>query len=171
MAENDAADAKTDGQQAAEKKGSKLWLWIILVLIILGAGGGAAWYFLMGSKPAPDQDADAAVMPTSSKPHYLELNPGFVVNLNDPDLMRYLQLDIQLMSHDSDVLKETEKYMPEIRNRVLLLLAQQKFEDLVPRTGKEALQKAALNEINAVLRENGVEKKIKALYFTSFVMQ
>ncbi len=178
MAENKAAMAddidemeSADGQAPeAKKKGGKLWLWIFLLLLILGGGGGAAWYFTQA--PAVDESTEEGVpAATHNEPHYLQLDPGFVVNLNDPDLMRYLQVDVQLMADDTGVLNDVEKHMPEVRNRLLLLLAQQKFETLIPREGKEALQTTALNEVNAVLREKGVTESVDSLYFTSFVMQ
>lgn len=173
MAENEAViyeNAEIEGQQeGTAKKGSKLWLWIILALVVLGASAGAAWYFLVSAKA--EQEAKTAEPLIAPKPQYLEMNPGFVVNLDDPDLMRYLQVEIQLMAYKASVLEEADRNMPQIRNRLLLLLGQQKFDDLVPRSGKEALQQAALAEINAVLSENGVKDPVEALYFTSFVMQ
>lgn len=175
MAEDQAAVADeefdpAEGQADEPEKKGGLLKWIIILLIVLAGGGAAAWYFLFShDDTAVDGETSAAV--SSGKPNYLEFDPGFVVNLDDPDLMRYLQVDIQLMSRKSGVLADVEEYMPEIRNRLLLLLAQQKFETLVPREGKEKLQTEALKEVNAVLRENGIKDSVDELYFTSFVMQ
>ncbi len=169
-AEDLDVEAQAEGNEVQETgKGSRKWLWIFLLLIVFAGGGAAGWFFFL--KPAPAVEGEIAEPVVSSKPHYLELDPGFVVNLDDPDLMRYLQLNVQIMAHDSQALAEVETYMPEIRNRLLLLFAQQKFAQLIPRSGKENLQAAARDEINAVLKAHSVQTSIEAVLFTSFVMQ
>lgn len=165
---------REDVQSAAEEKapGGKKKILILLVLfLLLGGGGGAAWFVFGQSAEDTAEDAGETKVTVGAKPHYLQLDPGFVVNLNDPDLMRYLQVDVQLMSHKEATISKVEEIMPEVRNRLLLLLAQQTYEELIPRAGKEKLQEAVKTDINNLMASHGMAESISAVYFTSFVMQ
>lgn len=170
---DDVENVEAAAEQPAKKGKAGLLIAIFVVLAVLGGGGFAAWQFLL--KPAEEpvgEELDGGVAgELAGEPHYLEITPNFVVNLEDPDLMRYLQLDLQIMSRDEASLAQVETYMPEIRNNLLLMFAQQKYEQLLPRSGKEALQKAALEEINKVLQSHGAKPNVQAVLFTSFVMQ
>ncbi|MDX1496053.1 MAG: flagellar basal body-associated FliL family protein [Salinisphaeraceae bacterium] len=169
MEDADNIEPGTESPEQPPKKGKKGLIIAIITLLILGGGGFAAWQFFL--KPAEESTTEENAMQTSGDPQYLEITPNFVVNLEDPDLMRYLQLDLQIMARDAKTLAEVETYMPEIRNNLLLMFAQQKYEQLLPRSGKEALQKAALEEINKVLKSHGGKGNVEAVLFTSFVMQ
>lgn len=168
----DETDAERVTQEAPRKGGKKKWLWLSLLLIVLlGSGAGASWFFFMpADEDAVAEDSEHADAP-ASKPYYLQIDPGFVVNLNDPDFMRYLQVDVQVMAYDEAIIAHIEDVMPEIRNRLLFLFGQQKYDDLIPRAGKEALQEKARADINQILTRHGKEGMVSAVYFTSFVMQ
>lgn len=157
---------------------SKLPL-VLSLVTLLAAGAGGGWFFF---KPKPADASDATSETTSEsgdehgkKPnislHFLELNPPFTVNLADPDLMRYLQVDVQLAASKDSTLKAADAAMPMIRNRLMLLFAQQHYEGLLSREGKEALQSQALSEVNAILATQSGKPQLSALYFTGFIMQ
>lgn len=175
MAEASTANAtdmdveQTQPVEPKARKGKGLMIALLVLVLLAGGGGYAAWTFLLKPEAAPAAEEGATA--SKGKPLYLEITPNFVVNLEDPDLMRYLQLELQVMTHDADALKQVEAYMPEIRNNLLLMFAQQNYASLLTRDGKEALQKSALNEINSVLQSHGDKTAIEAVLFTSFVMQ
>lgn len=178
MAEEGTATA--DGEDVEEQQANpeekpargKKWLWIVLAIIILAGGGGAAtWFLVLAPEPVTEEGAEGEEAAVKGKPHYLQIDPGFVVNLNDPDFMRYLQVDVEIMTFDQAVLAKVEEVMPEIRNRLLFLFGQQKYEDLIPRSGKEALQEKAREDINKIMASHGMTETVSAVYFTSFVMQ
>ena len=173
MAEADEQDLDEiqEAPKPEKKKGKKSLLIVIILLVLIAGGGGAAWFLLGSSEPDADAENVEDTSANKGKPLYLQLEPGFVVNLNDPDFMRYLQVDVQIMSHDDTVIQKAEEVMPEIRNRLLLLFGQQKYDELIPRSGKEALQESVRSDINAVLKGHGVKNPVAAVYFTSFVMQ
>jgi flagellar FliL protein len=153
-----------------------------MVVLMLAAGIGS--YFIFRAKPeahaagtetggGADAAASGQAAPTEKKApaQYLDLQPSFVVNLQDDQAMRYLQVDVQLMTRDPKAIEEIKNNIPRIRNTLLLLFSQQHAKDLVTREAKEALEKQALDQVQAVMRDETGEPAVEALYFTSFVMQ
>ena len=149
----------------------KSWLIPLLVSVIAAAlaGGGAAWFFV--SRAAPHAEADAAaVEPPKAPAQYIPIEPAFVVNLADEEV-RYLQVEIQVVTREPDAAAAMKTHMPMIRNRLLLLFSQQKATELRTREDKERLQSEALAEVQAVLTEQTGKPGVEALLFTSFVSQ
>ncbi len=109
--------------------------------------------------------------PAEGAAQYLPLTPAIVVNLNDNVTMRYLQVDIELMTRSGAGVDAAKLHMPRIRNTLMMLFTQQRYEDIVTREGKEKLQRDALAAVQAVLKEETGKNGIESLYFTNFVMQ
>ena len=130
-------------------------------------------------KPAAGADAAADSAPSSDvgpngkklPPIYLDLSPSFVVNLEDDNVMRYLQVDIELMTRDEKSLPAVKNCLPRIRNVLMLLLSAQHVKDVSTAEGKQALERQALTQVQAVLRDETGSASIEALYFTNFVIQ
>lgn len=157
-------------EQATPSRKSRLWLWILLAVLLLGAAGGGAWLLL--GKAAPAQAAGAeAEAPRPA--HYLALDPEFIVNFEQPQGPRYLQVALQVMARDEGVLDALRAHMPVIRNNILLLLSGQTHEQVRTREGKEQLRAALVRTINKVLADEGGDDpgQVESVYFTSFVMQ
>ncbi|MEZ5499558.1 MAG: flagellar basal body-associated FliL family protein [Steroidobacteraceae bacterium] len=154
---------------AQPKKKSKLPL-IIAAVVLLAGGGGAAWWFL---KPKHDETKTAEETKEPIGPaHYLALEPPFVVNFQSKEVVRFLQVAVQLMSHDLETIELVKANDPAIRNDLLLLFSGQSATELADRNGKESLRGAALEAVKEVVKQAGGEpEKVEALYFTSFVMQ
>ena len=119
-----------------------------------------------GSDAATEQGAAQA----ARKPAvYHALEPAFVVSLvGRPST---LQVSMQVMTRDSDLVEFLEKNDPLIRDRMLSLLMEQEGNKLKTRAGKKSLQSKLQKEIGKIARKEGVQGKIEAVYFTSFVMQ
>ncbi|HWU69360.1 MAG TPA: flagellar basal body-associated FliL family protein [Stenotrophobium sp.] len=151
----------------APRKKSKLPLIGGALLILLGAGGGATYYFLFAHH-AGKVDKPAVV---AARSIYLELSPAFVVNLADSDQTRYLQAEVQVMTHEDSAAEAVKLHMPRIRNDLLMLFSQQTVTGLSTLAGKQALEKAALASVQKVMTQETGKPGVDALYFTSFVMQ
>lgn len=104
-------------------------------------------------------------------PIYFSVEPVFVVNLKDGNSMRYLQVQIDLMSRDSVDVEKVEKYNTRIRNDLLMLFGTVAREDLMLPNGKTDLQKRALDTVNKVLIDESGKGTVEALYFSKFVIQ
>ncbi len=155
------------------KKSGKL-IYVIAVLALAAAGGGGFWYFTQGVAAHAEHGktaADAAQVKGKAPAIYLPLQPAFVVNLEDTEALRYLQVDLEVMARDPKAIEDAKTHMPRIRNSLLLLFGQQHAFDLSTRQGKETLQAKALAEIQRVLKEETGSPGIEAVYFSSFVIQ
>ncbi len=155
---------------------SNTLLLIILIVLLLVVGGGGAAFFLMGDKDQGEEAAaaegeHAAEAVEEKETHYLELGKEFVVNLEDNRKVNYLQVEIQVMARSSEPLTIIEENMPLVRNKVMLILSSQKYEELNTREGKEKLREAIKQAIQEILHEESANANIEAVYFTSLIMQ
>jgi flagellar FliL protein len=145
---------------------------IALAAVVLVAASVAGTLLLRpGETPETAAEAgDGAAPETRGDPHYLavEVPP---VNLGPDDPKRFLQLEFQLMSRDAKVTKAVETHMPAVRNELILLLSDQRSEELVTRDGKQALRQALRERVQSILMDNGVEGSIEEVYLTRLVMQ
>jgi flagellar FliL protein len=124
-----------------------------------------------GHSTAGHAKAAAAHKPLSP-PLYLALDPPFVVNFQADQLVRFLQVSIQVMSRDPKTLDLLKANDPVVRNDLLILLANQKYAAISTPAGKEQLRVDALAAIRKDLVQAGGDPKlVEAVYFTSFVMQ
>jgi flagellar FliL protein len=154
-----------EGEEAPPK--SKKLLFIILAVVLLGGGGGA-WFFLKGGS----HQADAKVTAPALPPIYVNLDPPFVVNFEAESMVRFLQVTVSIMTRDAATSEVLKKNDPRIRNDLLMLLGNQKYDAISTREGKESLQAQSLESVRSVIKSAGGDSgKVEALYFTAFVMQ
>ena len=145
---------------APPKSGKKKKLIIILaaVLVLVLAGGGATMYWLKkkaadaaAAVEAGDDQGDAKTAHAAAKggrrtpPSFLPLDP-FVVNLADREADRFAQIGITLEVDDAKFAEEMKAYMPAIRNGILMVLAHKTSQQLLERSGKEALAAEIMRE-------------------------
>lgn len=139
---------------------------LVIVLVLLAALGAAAaaWHFR--AAPAVPE----TVLPAQAQ--YLPMAPAFVVNLDETPLgPRYLQVEVQLVTRDPLAGALLQQHEPALRARLLMLFAQQSYDGVASRAGKEALQAQALKEVQALMVEETGKPAADALLFTSFVTQ
>jgi len=162
----EATAAATANEAPAGKKGKGKLLMLILLVLVLAGGGAGAWWWT--SHPAPK----VAAVPAPQPPHYLALDPPFVVNFESEQVVRFLQITVQIMSRDASTIEFLKNNDPVVRDRLLLLFANQTYAVLATKEGKADLRAQALQTVRTVLGETGGHpEKLEAVYFTSFVMQ
>lgn len=162
---------------------SKLpWVLVTVLLLALAGTGAWAWFAVANAKSTAAPGAEegtaghggAEAAPAGGKRGpaiYFALDPAFVVNLADPDLVRYLQADVQLMTRDPATAAAIELHAPAIRNRLLLMFGQHTAAQLSQRAAKERLQESGRDEVRSLLKAEGAPAAVEAMYFTSFVTQ
>lgn len=158
-------------------KASKL-PWILVAVLLVALAGTGAWAWLSSASASPVQATDAEDAEDEATPAgergpamYFALDPAFVVNLADPDMVRYLQADVQLMTRDAATAAAIELHAPAIRNRLLLMFGQHTAAQLSQRAAKERLQESGRDEVRTLLKAEGAPAAVEAMYFTSFVTQ
>jgi flagellar protein FliL len=164
-----AQDVPLADEETAPRS-SKLWIFIALAVLIVAAAAGAGWHFLGASHKSAQKGAAAGA--ESGPALYVSLDPPFVTNFEADQAVRFLQISVEVMTHDPatvDVIKAND---PVLRNDLLLLFANQKYADIATREGKERLRAAALAAVRKDVGANGGHpERVDAVYFTSFVMQ
>jgi flagellar FliL protein len=157
---------------AAPPKKGKLGLILTILAVLLLGGGGAAAYFLLGQKDPKAVAAEKAKESAKLPPLYVALDPPFVVNFEAEQLVRFLQVTVQVMSRDPATVETIKANDPVVRNDLLLLLGNQNYATISSREGKEKLRQQALDAVRKVVANaGGKAEKVEAIYFTSFVMQ
>jgi flagellar protein FliL len=176
--------AATTESAVVEKKSGGVGMLPLIVIVFGGvlASGGISWFLVQQSAKAmiakiqsaedvPSDDAHAATEELAEPAEYHDMGTPFIIALSDEGKTRYLQVEMQLMTHQHNALAELEKHMPRIRNNLLMRLGQEKTETLRSREDKERVQAAVLEEVNAILAESGQQASVDAVLFTSFVTQ
>jgi len=201
MAEADrksADDAAPPAPPVPKAGGMSKMVVAVLLVGVLVLGGGA--YFAGRMTAAHDESAetavDAAVEPPAAKggkpgkagkagaknkgksskaapqvPIYWALDPPFVVNYQDNQVLRYLQVGVQVMAYDTETIELLKANEPQVRNALLMLFSEQQYENLITREGKDALRESALAELRKIVDEQSGKPGPQSVYFTSFVMQ
>lgn len=165
------ATGPAGGAAPATGKRRTPWLIIIISAVVLVAGIGGALVLLNG-RGAAGRSKSAAVHEPSGPPHYLALDPPFVVNFQANQLVRFLQVSVEVMSRDPKTLTLLKDNSPVLRNDLLILFGNQTYATLSTPAGKEQLRADALAVIRKDLAQAGGDpKRVAAVYFTSFVMQ
>ncbi len=165
-----------EGRPGPQKSSLKKWLILgALVFILLAGGGGAAVFFLPEYMPEPlnfFEHKPAKGSPAQKKPpeeqrgHIYSMDP-FIVNLADTEENHYLKIRINLESKKPEPNEEFSKKLPLIKDTILTILSQKRSEELFHSSGKEKLKAEMMRLVNP----NLAEWKIKAVYFTEFVIQ
>jgi flagellar protein FliL len=108
----------------------------------------------------------------SGKPaQYFSFDPPLVVNFDDSQAVRFLQLQIDVMARDEKVIESVKQNSPAIRNNLLMLMNNRDYKTLMTREGKEALRQECLKEVQRILQKETGKPGVEDLYFSSFVVQ
>jgi flagellar protein FliL len=102
---------------------------------------------------------------------YFSFDPPLVVNFDDTQAVRFLQLQIDVMARDEKVIESVKANSPAIRNNLLMLMNNRDYKTLMTREGKEQLRQECLKEVQKILKKETGTTGIEDLYFSSFVVQ
>ena len=180
-----------EAETAPAPKAAPRWRKFVLigagVLLVMGIGIGATLLLVkteMAPRKAPVATGTrhggtsakagaghAAPRESKGKPLYLAIAPAFVVNLQDSGSLRFLQVGVEVMTHQRQVIDALNLNMPQVRDRLVMLLSSQTYKSVSTLQGKERLRKEALAQIRQVIQKEIGEPGVDAVYFTSFVMQ
>jgi flagellar FliL protein len=190
----------SDEKSPKNKKGLNTTLLIVfggLLLLIVSIGGTAALFMLRtpavsdtkAVSPAPkketkaDTTADATEKPAAEataaegeggkpKALFYSIKPVFIVNIQAAgNKQRFLQVQIDVMTHSEKVAAALEENLPLIKNDLVAILSSKKFEDLNAPAGKDTLRQEALKAVKNIMEQQGVDGAVEAVLFPSFVMQ
>jgi flagellar FliL protein len=122
-------------ETAPPKKGrGKLFKIAGAVLLLAAVGGGTASYFM--GQNGHEATGEKAV---SAKPPVFIPIEQFTVNLNPEEGEKFLQTAFTLKVTDDAVIDAIKLQLPDVRNRILLLLSSKKSSDISNVEGKQKL--------------------------------
>lgn len=166
MAENTTGKAPEGGSK------KKLFIIIGAVVLLLIIGGVAGWFFLKPEPPPPEEVDPGLQVPVPDITQTTEIGPmvnieEFVVNIISGDSPHYVKASLTVELTSEDVQPEVEQRMPQVRDAVLLLIGNKTYEELQDLQGKRQLKAELKSKINSFLQSG----KVRAIYFTNFVVQ
>jgi len=161
--------------EKAPEGGSKKKLFIIIgaVVLLLLIGGGVAGWFFLKPEPAPAEETNPGFqVPVPDLTQTTEIGPmvnieEFVVNIISGDTPHYVKASLTLELSNENVKPEVEQRMPQVRDAVLLLIGNKTYQELQDLQGKRQLKAELKSKINSFLQSG----KVRAIYFTNFVVQ
>ena len=186
MAEKNEEQDETEGEEATKKApmSARTRLIILIavgVLVILGSIGGTL--LLLGVFDSDEDEESVAggeemaamdQQPALNKPKpamYFPIKPAFVVNFPAKGRQRYLQADITVMTRDPDIFTALQAHIPVVKNRLVMLLGGEVYEELQTDEGKELLRQKAMDALNEIMQQEVGKTGIEQVLFTNFVMQ
>lgn len=187
----DAKKTEASAEGGAPKKSKKLLIIVLVIVLVLVLGGGAAAFLLMSKKASHDEEADTGDEPPAkvakkkkkdpgAPPIFTKLDP-FVVKLQSEGQEAYVQAIPELRLVDAPVGEQIKQFMPEIRHKVLLILAGKKATELSTPEGMQVLANQIRESINVTLGEKPDPTKEKldaneegpviSVFFSSLIVQ
>ena len=93
------------------------------------------------------------------------------MNLLPDDGSQYLQVGLTIKIKETPVEQEIANQMPDIRNRILMLLSSKKASEINTIVGKQQLSQQIAEEIKKAVKDEDLMTDIVEVLFTSFVIQ
>jgi flagellar FliL protein len=168
---NQMAEAAEQEEIKPKKSSKKLIVMLLILILILAGGGAGAWYFLKGQQHKPDPNKPVEVKVEAPKPPVFLTLETFTVNLQPDPETQYLQTDITLKVGSAETGELLKLHMPEVRNRLLLLLSSKKASELLSLEGKKALSSEIVEQLKEPFNAGDKPQEILGVSFTSFVVQ
>lgn len=173
-------------QVQEDDQGSKKKLIIVVAssVLLIGLVVTTA-LLLMGDEKSGSQntqatksnDADEPIAQKSESsqaletPKFYSIRPAFIVNIPSQGRIRYLQIEVDIMTRQDKVVSDLEAYGPLIKNELVQLFSNQDYETLQAPEGREKLRQEALMRVQTVMRDQAGVEDIEQVLFTRFVTQ
>ncbi len=174
---------------------------ILVLLIVAAASAGATWFITqrmqpqssapvqlgVGQVPAgePGQAGPAGQGPQATPttfvappaapvavpaPIFVPIEP-FTVTLQNPDTERIMHVGLTLRVSDEQTRTRLEKYMPEVRSRILMVLSSQSPTAVQTQQGKTDMANAIKQAVNRPFSPMPDGQYVTDVLYTAFVVQ
>lgn len=162
--------------------------WLLAMSIVAVASVAATWFIMQrqyseaaapvrlgvgqaGDGPAPAVFVAPPATPAAvPAPIFIPLE-AFTVTLQGPDSERILHIGITLRAGDEQTRARIEKYMPEVRSRILMVLSSQSPAAAQTPQGKADMARAIVTAVNQPFSPLPDGQYISDALFTAFVVQ
>lgn len=145
-------------------------------LLIIGAaalalliGAGGAWFYMTSTGAGASAAAKPKEVP-AVPPVFLALE-AFTVNLQAEEMQQFLQVGMTLQVANDAQVELIKANMPQVRNRLLLLLSSKKPAEILSVEGKKKLSADIVEQVRQPFTAKGPNPDVTDVFFTSFVVQ
>ena len=118
---------------------------------------------LLAQGPSPD------ARPAQSL--YYTLTPALVGNYGSAERLKYYKADVALRLSDAQAEERIRHHEPLIRDRLVMLFAQQTEQTLGSVEAKEQLRQQALEQVRQVLEQEEGRPLVDDLLFNNLIVQ
>ncbi|MCP4431308.1 MAG: hypothetical protein GY806_10045 [Gammaproteobacteria bacterium] len=132
---------------------------LLLITILVSVGGQS----LLAA------DEEEAVVKSSA---YISLGDAMVLNLsNESRRLTFLQLKADVLIADSDAEDLIKTHIPAIRHKLIVLLSEQKANEMKSSAKREEIRKIATAQIQELMVELANSSEVTDVLFSSFLVQ
>ena len=146
-------------------------------LVLVGATIGGTLFLAPKPEVAVGPDGAPAVAAALPKAvplerFYFNIHPEFVVNFDEGrSSPKFLMLEMTAATSDEKAKNAIDDHIPELRNNLLMMLAEQKSADLKSTAGKDVLREKAFEIVEELVAKHYGPGRVTDVFFTRFVMQ
>lgn len=166
------AEKEDAGKEQGKKSKKTLFIILGAVLLLLIVGGALAWFFLFKKAPEANPEDPGEKVPIPQVMDDTAIGPmvdikEFIVNIISEDERHYVKAALTVELSDELAVEEFNQRLPQARDAILLLVGNKTYEELQDLQGKKQLKAELIMKLNSILKSG----KVKAIYFTDFVVQ
>ena len=145
---------------------------VIAVMLVLTIGLAAGFFMMWGKLSEINTQAPPTANIDINQSQMAQLGPlfpleTFIVNLADEERSRYLRITMDLELVEATDSEKLNQRLPQIRDRILMILPSKRFDDIASVEGKTALRDEIINKLNSLFPR----AVITNIFFTEFVVQ
>ena len=156
---------------SSQQGSSKLWILVaVLLLIILAATATITW--LIVERPArAGEELGISLTQKTDNPLFVKLEP-FTVNLQSGDYgSRLLYVGITLDLGNEQTMNFIQGHLPQVRNRLLMVLSGQDATALITSEGKRKLATQIGTSLHEPFTQQQPKLVVNDVLFTQFIVQ
>jgi flagellar FliL protein len=145
---------------------------VIAVMLVVTIGLAAGFFMMWGKLSEINTQAPPTANMDINQSSMAQLGPlfpleTFIVNLADEERSRYLRITMDLELVEATDSEKLNQRLPQIRDRILMILPSKRFEEIASMEGKTALRDEIINKLNSLFPRAVVTN----IFFTEFVVQ
>ena len=164
-------------KKTAGGSSKRLFLMVLMFIVTIAACGFAGYMFWEMKKlqesinPANTDETAAVKKPVDAEPLYQSLST-FTVSLKptEKESDRVLFIGVSLRMADKESMLILEKFLPEYRSRLLILLSKLSYEELSTNEGKQQLMDKIKDEVSKPLASKQAVSVTDVL-FNEFILR
>lgn len=154
-----------------KKQDGKMKLIVIILIVVILALGGAVGYMFWSKSNEPDPNAEPEPEPiVVVDPIFMKIGP-MTVNIHSRrgDRLLYISFMLKVADETSESFLQTR--IPDINNRLLILLSDQSAEELTAPGGKQLVANKILETLRKPYTDPQPEIVIEDVLFQDFIVQ